>query len=235
MARHVRKIGASCCVVGGDFNETPDGFLDRAVRSPEGYDRGTSNGSYTIRHMAQHGTDVYRYAHPLTHENVAMSASSESQGHSYFQPGCGSSRIDLSLFFPPLQSATGVRAFVDDERLSDGLDHRPICFMVPLFGGKAASRRATPPWKAKTLFVNGISAERADALEMGINASVDVVLQRWNGPLNAICLGDGNATEVLQNALEDFVSAFFTAAHKVVGGRHHSGPGVYCVPVFSGD
>ena len=52
VTRHVKGVSVSCCVVGGDFNETPDGFLDRAVRTPEGYDRGTSDG------LARHAIDI---------------------------------------------------------------------------------------------------------------------------------------------------------------------------------
>ena len=195
---------------GGDFNETPDGLLDRAVSSPEGSVRGSPDGSYTVRKVLRRGTDVYRHAHPLTHEEALSGVSSERQGHSYFQAHCGSSRIDLSLVFPPLRMTGGVLAFVDDERLSDGLDYRPVCFMIPLSAKKAAVPRCPPPWKVKTLFVNDITDEQADALERAVNVAVRSVLLRWYGPLASVCVDSESAAAVLQGATSIYFFAWRT-------------------------
>ena len=89
--------------------------------------------------------------------------------------------------------------------------------MIPLSVKKAAVPRCPPPWKVKTLFVNDITDEQADALERAVNVAVRSVLLRWEGPLGSVCVDSESAAAVLQSALDDFVPAFFTAAHRVVG------------------
>ena len=223
VSRLLKEPGVCCTIAAGDFNEVPDGVIDRAVRVPEGADRGSASRSHTIGKLVSCATDLYRLVHPLSRAMVAAGASHAQQEHTFFGgKGRGSSRIDLSLVFPKLVSGKGACAFVDDGMLSDGVDHRPVCFCLPLPAGVRFHHRQGSgplPWRAKNIFAEGLSPHAVAALGRACNKPVATSNETWIPALEAVRPSD---TGVLQSCLKEFMETIFAAAFSVAGGRKAS-------------
>ena len=124
--RSDKRVG--CTILGSDSNETVLGALDRQTTS-EG--RPGKERAGTIHAMLDDDAwcDWYRRCHPVPLDDL-LDLPMTTRGHTYFDPGGGSSRIDYVMIYPAPKTAG--TCMVDTS-----WSHRLV--------GAGAGRRATHP------------------------------------------------------------------------------------------
>jgi len=162
------------------------GALDRRVSSEA---RPGKERAGTIHAMLEDDgwCDWYRHCHPIPLDGC-LDLTPADLGHTYFDPGGGSSRIDYVMIYPRPPGAG--ECVVDDEfQLGSDMHHRPLTFRVDLHvhPRKPQSKPARP---SNAIYIDHLSPSEQASLAQLINARVSEACPAWCAALDALSLGE---------------------------------------------